>query len=112
VHVALLPRVLRPFSRSFPEVQLKIVEGLFPAMEAELYDGSIDFYVGPFAEDSASSEFIVEKLFDNLRMVVGRRNQSPPTLKWRDPMTRILFVGQKPETVDFSDPFPGARRRC
>jgi DNA-binding transcriptional LysR family regulator len=36
VHVALLPRVLRPFSRGFPEVQLKIVEGLFPAMEAEL----------------------------------------------------------------------------
>ena len=28
----------------------------------------------PSAEDSASSEFIVEKLFDNLRMVVGRRN--------------------------------------
>jgi LysR family transcriptional regulator, regulator of abg operon len=74
VHVALLPRVLRPFSGSFPEVQLKIVEGLFPAMEAELYDGSIDFYVGPLAEDSASSEFAVEKLFDNHRMVVGRRN--------------------------------------
>src|SRR5580700_1119676 len=28
----------------------------------------------------------------------------PPSLEWRNPMTRILFVGQKPETVDFSDP--------
>jgi LysR family transcriptional regulator, regulator of abg operon len=73
-HVALLPRVLRPFGKSFPDVQLRIAEGLFPAMEAELGDGSIDFYVGPLAEDSASSDFAVEKLFDNRRIVVGRRN--------------------------------------
>lgn len=73
-HVALLPRVLRSFSRSFPDVQLTIVEGLFPAMEADLYDGLIDFYVGPLAEASVSSEFAIEKLFDNRRIVVGRRN--------------------------------------
>lgn len=73
-HIALLPRVLKPFGKSFPDVQLRIVEGLFPAMEAELGDGSIDFYVGPLAEDSASSDFAVEKLFDNRRIVVGRRN--------------------------------------
>ncbi len=73
-HVALLPRVLKPFGKSFPEVQLRIVEGLFPTMEAELWDGLIDFYVGPLAEDSASSDFVVEKLFDNRRIVVGRRN--------------------------------------
>lgn len=73
-HVALLPRALKTFVRSFPDVQLRVIEGLFPAMEAELFDGSIDFYVGPLAEDSASSEFAVEKLFDNRRIVVGRRN--------------------------------------
>jgi LysR family transcriptional regulator, regulator of abg operon len=73
-HVALLPRVLKPFCRSFPDVQLRLIEGLFPAMEAELYDGTIDFYVGPLAEDSVSSEFAVEKLFDNRRIIVGRRN--------------------------------------
>lgn len=72
-HVALLPRVLRPFGKTLPDVQLRVVEGLFPAMEAELGDGSIDFYVGPLAEDSVSSEFAVEKLFDNRRIVVGRR---------------------------------------
>ena len=27
-----------------------------------------------------------------------------PPPAWRKEMTRILFVGQKPETVDFSDP--------
>jgi LysR family transcriptional regulator of abg operon len=73
-HVALLPRVLAPFMHSFPEVQLKFVESLFPAIEADLNDGSIDFYVGPLAEDPLSSEFAVEKLFDNHRVIVGRRN--------------------------------------
>ena len=29
---------------------------------------------------------------------------SENTVEWEKPMTRILFVGQKPETVDFSDP--------
>jgi hypothetical protein len=37
----------------------------------------------------------VERRFANFR--------STPT-EWRHHMTRILFVGQKPETVDFSDP--------
>ena len=31
-------------------------------------------------------------------------NASENPVEWRRPMTRILFVGQKPETVDFSDP--------
>ncbi|HMI57636.1 MAG TPA: alpha/beta hydrolase fold domain-containing protein [Gemmatimonadaceae bacterium] len=32
------------------------------------------------------------------------RSVIPPTPEWRKDMTRILFVGQKPETVDFTDP--------
>lgn len=72
-HVALLPQVLKPFSRQFPEVKLKLIEGLFPTMESDLNDGSIDFYVGPLGGDSPSTEFVVEKLFDNRRIIVGRR---------------------------------------
>jgi hypothetical protein len=30
--------------------------------------------------------------------------RQPCRSKWRNYMTRILFIGQKPETVDFSDP--------
>jgi hypothetical protein len=33
-----------------------------------------------------------------------RASNSIETERWRKHMTRILFVGQKPETVDFSDP--------
>lgn len=72
-HVSLLPRVLASFERLYPDVRLKIIEGLFPAMEAEVREGSIDFYVGPLAEDRLAGDFVLEKLFDNYRVVLGRR---------------------------------------
>lgn len=72
-HVSLLPRVLAPFQRRFPDVRLRIREGLFPAMESGIREGRIDFYVGPLAERSLSGEFAVERLFENRRIVLGRR---------------------------------------
>ena len=71
-HVSLLPRVLGPFQRVYPDVRLNIEEGLFPTMEAQLRNGSIDFYIGPIAEDRASNEFKVEKLMDNTRVILSR----------------------------------------
>lgn len=73
-HVAMLPKVLQPFHRRYSDVRLKITEGLFPAMEAEVREGSIDFYVGPLSEERLGGEFRQEKLFDNLRVVLGRRS--------------------------------------
>lgn len=72
-HVAMLPRVLVPFRQAFPDVRLRITEGLFPALEANVRDGSIDFYIGPLSEENAGGEFTVEKLFENERIVLGRR---------------------------------------
>lgn len=71
-HVALLSRVIGPFERRHPEVRLRIVEGLFPAMERDLQDGVIDFYVGPLGGDNHPPELVVERLFDNQRMVFCR----------------------------------------
>ena len=71
-HVALLSRVIGPFEKRYPEVKLRVVEGLFPTMERDLQDGVIDFYVGPLAEDASPSELIVERLFGNTRHVFGR----------------------------------------
>lgn len=72
-HVSMLPKVLEPFRRRYPEVRLRIAEGLFPALEPEIRDGSIDFYVGPLSEDRLAGEYAVEKLFDNQRVVLCRR---------------------------------------
>ena len=46
-HIALLPPALKPFRARYPQVQLHLIEGLYPALEAGLKDGSVDFYVGP-----------------------------------------------------------------
>jgi LysR family transcriptional regulator, regulator of abg operon len=70
-HIALLPRVIDPFRRRFPDVKLKVIEGLFPSLESDLQDGVLDFYIGPVMKD-VSGELLVEKLFDNRRIVVGR----------------------------------------
>ena len=72
-HVALLPRIIEPFRRRFPGVRLKLVEGLFPTLEPDIQDGKVDFYVGPLAENFQPAELLVERLFDNRRVVVGRR---------------------------------------
>lgn len=73
-HLALLPKVIQPFRRRFPRVRLRISEGLFPTMEASVQDGMIDFYIGPLTDDVAPPELIVERLFDNRRIVIGRAN--------------------------------------
>ncbi|WP_174279690.1 LysR substrate-binding domain-containing protein [Sphingomonas bacterium] len=72
-HVAMLPMVLEPFQRRYPDVRLRITEGLFPALEPEIRSGAIDFYVGPLAEEGLTGEYITEKLFNNSRVILARR---------------------------------------
>lgn len=45
-HVNMLPHALPIFQRRHPKVRLTIVEGLFPDVERELRQGSIDFFIG------------------------------------------------------------------
>jgi DNA-binding transcriptional LysR family regulator len=72
-HVAILPRVFAPFRKRFPNVRLKIVEGLFPSLEGDICDGIIEIYVGPVPLDRRTSGLIVEPLFENRRVIIGRR---------------------------------------
>lgn len=72
-HVALLPKALQPFRDRYPQVQLHLVEGVYPTLEAGLKGGSIDFYVGPQPERTPSPDLIQEKLFDNIRVILGRK---------------------------------------
>lgn len=72
-HVSMLPMVLEPFRRRYPDVRLRITEGLFPAMEADIRGGAIDFYVGPLAEESLGGDYTSEKLFENSRVILARR---------------------------------------
>jgi LysR family transcriptional regulator of abg operon len=70
--LALLPKAYAPFSERYPRIELRLIDGAFPAMEAQLKEGRIDFYVGVSPWKRPSAELVVEKLFDNTRVVVAR----------------------------------------
>lgn len=72
-HITLLPHALRPFTERYPNVQLHIVEGVYPMVESRLKNGEIDIYVGPAPEKGPAPELQSEKLFDNTRVVLARR---------------------------------------
>jgi len=71
--IAILPAALPSFHKRYPDALLKINEALFQAVEQEVLDGRIDFYVGPYDRSNPSSQLSVEQLFDNRRMIVARR---------------------------------------
>ncbi len=71
-HIALLPNALRPFRLRYPNVTMHIIDAVYPTIESDLKDSRIDCYVGPAPEDVAP-ELSVEKLFDNTRLIVGRK---------------------------------------
>jgi DNA-binding transcriptional LysR family regulator len=73
-HVGMLPQALPMFRRRYPEVRLKVIEGLYPALEGGLRDGSIDFYLGAAPRQTHLAQGLVQKrLFKNTRVVVGRQ---------------------------------------
>ena len=71
-YIALLPKVLGAFRQRFPDVLVKLSEGLFPSMEADIQAGRIDFYVGPLSEHVQPVELLVERWFGNEKVVVCR----------------------------------------
>lgn len=72
-HMGILPEALPVFRRRYPLVRLKIIEGLYPAMEAGLLDGSIDFYLGASPRGEPAGGLVSETLLQNTRTVIGRR---------------------------------------
>ena len=71
--IALMPSILPNLRKEFPHVLLKVSESIFQAVEQDILSGRIDFYVGPMDEDLSQTSLMVEKLFDNRRMVLARR---------------------------------------
>ena len=70
--LALLPKAIAPFSKRYPRVELHITDGAFPAIESHLKDGSVDFYAGVSPEKRPGTGLVMEKLFDNTRVVIAR----------------------------------------
>ena len=71
-HIALLPNALRPFRDRYPNVTIHIIDAVYPTIESDLRESRIDCYIGP-APDDVVPELSMEKLFDNTRLIVGRK---------------------------------------
>lgn len=72
-HIALYPYALREFRLRYPDVMMDLRDGVFPTAEPMLRNGTLDCYVGPAPALPAGSDLVVEKLFDNTRVVMCRR---------------------------------------
>ena len=73
-HLAFLPTVLPQFTKQYPDVLVEIREALFRTIETDLRDGVFDCYIGPLPKLLALDGLVSEKLFDNNRMILGRKN--------------------------------------
>ncbi len=73
VFLSLVPVVYGNFRKAWPDARLSLIEGLFPALEPQLKNGSLDFYVGPRPMGELDRFYTLELLFSNPRVVVGRR---------------------------------------
>lgn len=71
-HIALLPNALRPFQIKYPDVHIELIDAVFPTIEMDLKNGQLDCYVGP-VPNQIPPELHAEKLFDNTRVIVGRK---------------------------------------
>ena len=72
-HQALLSDALGAFTRRYPHVLLRIIEGVFPMIDARIRSGSVDFYVGPAPEAGTAPGLQIETLFATRRVVLGRK---------------------------------------
>lgn len=91
-HVALLPDALRPFMARYPNVQLHLTEGVYPMVEQQLRNGSVDFYAGPAPENGPAPELQLEKLFDNTRVVLARRGHPLGKSQHLDQLRNVRWV--------------------
>lgn len=71
-HLALLGHALPAFRRRYPDVSLRLIDAVFPNVEAQLRDGTIDCYFGPTPE-AVPGELSVQTLFENVRIIIGRK---------------------------------------
>jgi len=73
-HIALLPYAMGPFRARFPQIHLDVMEGVFPMVESALREGTLDCYVGPLRGEPDVEDLVAEKLFENTRVILGRKN--------------------------------------
>ena len=71
--LGLLPYAYPRFRRALPAVRLRIVEGQFSTIAAQLRDGRLDFYIGPPGNADGAS-YHMQHIMGNQRFVMARKD--------------------------------------
>ena len=109
--LALMPGAVANFRKRYPDGLLKVSEAMFQAVEPDVLDGQIDFYVGPIDPTISNTQLHVETLFNIERVVAARKGHplagatSLSELKdarWVRPTSSMRST-----EADFVDLFPG-----
>jgi len=108
VFLSLLPEAYPAFRKSYPDARLSLTEGLFPALEPQLKNGSLDFYIGPKPVGELDASYALQLLFRNKRVVVCR--QGHPLAKTRSLRDLIdaqwVMTGlREPVEIEFEEQF-------
>ncbi|WP_174291153.1 LysR family transcriptional regulator [Sphingomonas bacterium] len=69
---SILPVALKAFRTRFTDTRVRIVEGDFAKLGSRVRDGILDFHVGPVTADRAVEGLMLDRLYDERRIVVGR----------------------------------------
>src|SRR5690606_37937721 len=71
--ITLFPYAARAFHAKYTDTVLHILDGLYPTMEPNLKNGTIDIYVGPAHTQRPTPELSIEQLLDNQRGIICRK---------------------------------------
>jgi LysR family transcriptional regulator of abg operon len=69
-----LSRTLLDFQKRYPEIKVRIVNGIFPVTLPELRSGRLDFALVPQPNNDLGEEFSVEVLLRNARVPICRKS--------------------------------------
>lgn len=71
--LAFIPAVITRFQIRYPHIRVKLVEGSLPMLESEIRDGLVDLFYGPVPTGFVDPALVIDLLFENERMIIGRR---------------------------------------
>lgn len=110
--IALMPAILDKFQSKHPEALVKLTESLLQPIEADIISGEIDFFVGPFYDGTSTTSLVVERLFDNRRVVVVRRGHPLAGAKTLDDLVDVRWIrptfSDRRDEADFETMFERA----
>jgi len=72
--IAMMPTIVNRFHAKYPNIRIKLLEGSLPMLETQIRDGLVDLYYGPVATGFVDPALLIEHLFENERMIIGRRD--------------------------------------